>query len=234
LPEIMQDGEIEGFAYLIMKHYAGTSGWSSRLSRGLVRAIVKQSLTKQVLNLLVELAHKSKRPNQLDFSYYVEKPFERIMQAKPELCSFVDGCQHILKKNWACIPLIFTHGDLHAANFVIRRMFPLKFNVLDWESASAQWLPFVDLYRFTVSMRHTTRQQANVINEYCRRLNIPLCVAGPLVFLGLVDSWSRWQQRNEMSRTADWIERDRSFDRKVRHIMETSLRLESAQFLCRG
>lgn len=216
LPDIVGDGNIEGFQFLIIRHYIGNSTWSNRLARGITRTLVRKPLVKKVFKLLTELAQASKLSNNLSFLKYVEEPFEKLLKDKVHLRDFSDKCKKILRENWQDIPLILTHGDMHIGNIIIQKIIPLEFKILDWESASNHGLPCVDLYRFTESLHMSPKDSATLMNMYCSKLSLIPKTVGALVFLQLVQSWDNWQTNNEMGKTAEWAARNEAFDRKVK------------------
>lgn len=222
LPDIVYDGNIDGFHFLVMKHYPGNSTWSNRFYRGITRLLVRKQLLKQMLNILTELARTSILPNKLSFRDYVEDPFSRLIDQQKDLCDFSSRCLRILEKNWNQIPLIFTHGDLHLGNFIIQRVFPLQFKILDWESSSSQGLPCIDLHRFIESLHISLDDSAKLMKSYCKQLFLDPKIVGPVVFLHLVQSRERWDTENELSKTPELNTRNVAFKLKVNQLVKLS------------
>jgi len=221
LPEFISSGFIDKFNYSVIKFYKGYSLSSNRIMRKIIKKIVKQRLLEQLKKFIWAVTFYTAQKNNFPFSKHVVKPIQKfcLQRDSEKLQKFAEECINILFVNWSNIPIIFEHCDMHFGNIIIEKITPLKFKLIDWESANKKGYPGVDLYSILRSLNIKPNIRKKLFQEYCRKFNIDFQVIRSLVFLRLIHKRENWKTKNCLDKTYEWSFREKLIDRRIDELM---------------
>lgn len=130
-----------------------------------------------------------------------------------------EECIKILSKTWSNIPLVFEHCDLHLGNIIIRKIFPLNFKMVDWESCTRTGYPGVDFYNLINSFKISKHQREAMLKNYCKQIEIDYKLIKYLALGRLIQKRESWRTKNRLENTFEWKEREKLVSKRISEII---------------